>query len=72
MSTGFLALACFSASIVFFAFSIKLEKAGTPRSYASYSPVRQKKIQAARWVFFSVGVVMLATAVLLEWFGLKS
>ena len=71
MSTDFLALACFSGSIVFFAFSILLQKSATPATRADYTPERQKKLQAGRWAFFSVGTALLAIAIVLEMSGLK-
>lgn len=73
MNNGFLALACFSGSIVFFAFFIKLEKAGAAnkqRGYRSaFSQESVKKGQMVRWLFFSVGFVLLAGAVLFELLG---
>jgi len=71
MSTGFLALACFSGSMVFFAFSILLQKSVTSPTRADYSPERQKKLQAGRWAFFSVGTALLATAIVLEMTGVN-
>ena len=73
MSNGFLALACFTGSLVFFAFSIKMEKAverKRPPGYnATFALEKNKKQQTARWVFFSVGVALLAGAVFLQLLG---
>jgi hypothetical protein len=71
MSTGFLALACFSGSIVLFAFSILLQRSAAPVTHADYSPERQKKLQTARWTFFSVGAALLVAAILLELAGIE-
>jgi hypothetical protein len=77
MATGFPAIMCFTGSIVFFAFSVKLRKSrvlekssgsGAIRS----SQARQKKIQIASWLGFAVGLVLLAGAIFLELRGLTS
>jgi hypothetical protein len=70
MSDGFLALACFIGSLVFFAFSIMMERAlereRPPEYNATYALEKYKKQQTARWLFFSVGVALLAGAVFLQ------
>jgi hypothetical protein len=77
MTPGFPTLICFSGSIAFFVASIRLrgfrmqENPPTSRTGLSLEE-RQKKIRIAGWLCFSLGLVMLASAILFEILGLRA
>ncbi|HZS25705.1 MAG TPA: hypothetical protein VFB76_00630 [Candidatus Angelobacter sp.] len=77
MAKGFPAIMCFAGSIVFFALFIKLRTSATaeklPASSAGIAAGESsKRAGTIVWLYFVLGFILLAAAIIFELIGLRA